>query len=266
MTRILHLSDPHFGTERPQVINALRRLAGELAPNCLVLSGDITQRARPSQFKAARNFVDSLAVHRVLAIPGNHDIALFNPFKRVFFPYRDYRKHFGATESVIDEPGMLITGVNTTRRYRHIHGEVSASQIDGVANRLRQASAAQLRIVVTHQPAWVVREQDEVNRLRGNEAALRAWSGAGADLVLGGHIHQPYVAPMHEHLAGLQRPLWVVQAGTAVSSRLRAEADNSVNLIEHRASMNICTITRWDYRPATDAFAAVHETTLRLAR
>ncbi|MDO9218352.1 MAG: metallophosphoesterase, partial [Lacisediminimonas sp.] len=195
MTRIIHLSDPHFGTERPQVVDALQRLVRELSPDCLVLSGDITQRARPVQFRAARAFLDRLAVPHLLTIPGNHDISLFNPFKRLFAPYRDYRRWIGAElEPVIDLPDVLIIGVNTTRRYRHIQGEVSDRQVQSVARRLRAAGPAQTRIVVTHQPAWVIRPQDQHDRLRGHEDALKEWAKSGADLVLGGHIHLPYIA------------------------------------------------------------------------
>ena len=267
MTRILHLSDPHFGTELPDVVNALRQLMHELTPEVLVLSGDITQRARPRQFRAARAFLDSLAVPQTLVIPGNHDIALFNPFKRALVPYRDYRRILGAgLDPVIDEFDLLLIGVNTTRRYRHVNGEISGQQIRTVSDRLRAATRSQLRIVVTHQPAWVMRQQDLHDRLRGNVPALREWSKAGVDLILGGHIHLPYIAAVHEKLAGLERPLWVVQAGTAVSSRLRLEAGNSVNLIEHQPAASHCAVSQWDYQPATGRFASVRQTTLELHR
>ena len=53
MTTVLQISDPHFGTERDQVVQALSRLAHQQVPDLVVLSGDITQRARHSQFEAA---------------------------------------------------------------------------------------------------------------------------------------------------------------------------------------------------------------------
>ena len=57
MSVVLHVSDPHFGTEVPEVVEALARLAGQLRPDLVVLSGDITQRARAAQFQAARAFI-----------------------------------------------------------------------------------------------------------------------------------------------------------------------------------------------------------------
>ncbi|MGE5864284.1 MAG: metallophosphoesterase, partial [Rhizobacter sp.] len=76
MTVLLQVSDTHFGTERPAVVKALVRLARTQAPDVVVLSGDITQRARRAQFIAARDFMQSLRVPNMLVIPGNHDIPL----------------------------------------------------------------------------------------------------------------------------------------------------------------------------------------------
>ena len=248
--RLLQISDPHFGTEQVPVVAALQQLARDLRPDQLVLSGDVTQRARPTQFAAAREFVDSLGVKSWLALPGNHDIPLFNLFLRAFRPYANYSRAFGDVlepESVRED--AMVLAVNTTRRHRHKHGEVNAHQIARVAKRLAQAKSEQLRIVVVHQPMHVPREADEENLLRNAQEAARTWAAAGADLVLGGHIHLPYVLPMSERYDGLSRELWCVQAGTAVSARVRWEAPNSVNVIDYPSSLRgrECVVTRYDY-------------------
>ncbi|GAB4561323.1 MAG: metallophosphoesterase family protein [Rhizobacter sp.] len=261
---LLHLSDPHFGTERPHVVEALVRFVHAQQPQVVVLSGDITQRARPSQFRAARVFVDRLGVPNVVVIPGNHDIPLFNVLARAVSPYAGFLREFKQLEPVLDTPELLVLSVKTTRRYRHTNGEVSRAQIDAVAQRLRAAREPQLRIVVVHQPIEVLRAQDEHDRLHGHEAAARCWAEAGADLVLGGHIHLPYVLPLHERLPGLARRLWAVQAGTAVSQRVREGISNSVNLLRWGGPLPAarCVVERWDYLPSTDAFSRVLETTL----
>jgi 3',5'-cyclic AMP phosphodiesterase CpdA len=261
---LLHLSDPHFGTERPQVVEALVRFAHAQRPQVVVLSGDITQRARRAQFRAARAFVDRLGAPNVLAIAGNHDIPLFQLLGRAMTPYAGFLREFKELEPVLDTPELLVVSVKTTRRYRHKNGEVSKAQIDAVALRLRQAREAQLRIVVVHQPIEVLRAEDEHDRLRGHEAAARRWAEAGVDLVLGGHIHLPYVLPLHERLPGLARHLWVVQAGTAVSWRVREGISNSVNLLRWGGSLPArrCVVERWDYQAPVDAFSKVLETML----
>lgn len=271
MSVLLHISDTHFGTEQPQVLEALVALAAQQRPALVVLSGDITQRARPGQFRAARALVDRLGAP-VLAIPGNHDIALWDLWSRLTRPYARYAAAFGPdTEPVHASAHWLVVGVNTTRAWRHKHGEVSAAQIDRVARQLSQAHPQQLRVVVVHQPMAVTEARDRTNLLRGHAAALREWAAAGADLLMGGHIHLPYTLAPN----GLTRQLWVVQAGTAVSSRTRPGVPNSVNVVRWGDSLGgsaepapalpaakgWCRIEQWDFAQEQQAFvcAAVTE-------
>jgi len=250
MSVLLHITDTHFGTEQPQVVEALVALSAQQRPDLVVLSGDITQRARPAQFRAAKAFVDRLDAP-VLAIPGNHDIALFDLWARLTRPYARYTAVFGADlEPVHSSQNLLVVGVNTTRAWRHKNGEVSTAQIDRVANLLAVANPQQLRVVVVHQPMAVTETRDQHNLLRGHLDAARAWSAAGADLVMGGHIHLPYTLALH----GLARPMWVVQAGTAVSSRTRLEAPNSVNVLRWDKEASCCLIEQWDFEPLDRVF------------
>lgn len=264
MSLLIHMSDPHFGTEQAPVMAALHRLVQQQAPEVAILSGDITQRARPSQFRAAREFIDQLAVPATLVIPGNHDIPLFNLAARLFIPYANFAREFGnELEPIFESEHLLVIALNTTRRYRHIDGVVSSAQIERVAARLGQATDAQLRIVVTHQPVCVTESEDAPNLLHGHAAAIRRWAAAGADLVLGGHIHLPFVCALHERDAALPRRIWAVQAGTALSTRIRYNAGNSVNLIRYGAGLaaRCCTVERWDFQPAEQYFmpASIHQ-------
>ena len=276
MSVVLHLSDTHFGTERAQVVEALVDLAAQQRPDVVVLSGDITQRARPAQFRSAKAFVDRLGAP-VLAIPGNHDIALFDLWARLTRPYARFAKVFGPElEPVVDLPAWLIVGVNTTRAWRHSHGEVSGTQIARVASLLATAKPEQLRVVVVHQPLEVPEAGEASNLLRGHADAAKAWAQAGADLVLGGHIHLPYTLS----LQGLVRRLWVVQAGTAVSTRTRAGVPNSVNLLRWGDATAMleaaapsapppgkcCLIERWDFSEHQLAFTRTDVTTVQPER
>ncbi len=257
MSVLLHISDTHFGTEQPAVLEAVQGLAHAEQPSLVVLTGDITQRARRGQFAAASIFAHSLGA-RVLALPGNHDIPLFNLVARVLHPYAGFCAAFGSeTEPMYASPELLVLCVNTTRAYRHRHGEISPEQMERVAVQLERATAAQLRVVALHQPIDAPHlgeyAGERQHRVRGYAQAQRRWAQAGADLVLGGHIHLPYVMT----LGGLARPLWAVQAGTAVSQRVRQGAPNSVNLIRwgQGCPAGVCTVEQWDYHAPTQAFA-----------
>jgi len=264
MTVLLHVSDTHFGTEQAAVVDALAEWSRQQRPDLVVLSGDITQRARPAQFRAARAFTERLAAP-MLAVPGNHDIPLFDLWARLLNPYGRYGAAFGTDlEPVHRSSDLLVVCVNTTRPWRHKHGEVSALQVDRVAGLVKRADPSQLRVIVVHQPIAVTRAEDVSNRLRGHAAALQRWAEAGADLVIGGHIHLPYVMP----LQGLARPLWVVQAGTAVSSRVRDGAPNSVNLLRWGAGAapGCCRIEQWDYQANARALRLARVTEVRPVR
>lgn len=256
MTRVLQISDPHFGTEVAEVVDALLELARHVRPELVVLSGDITQRASRAQFSRARSFAQRLSAP-LLAIPGNHDIPLLNPVARAFFPYRNYAEAFGSDlEPSFEVEDLLVIGVKTTRRRRHKHGEVSEAQIERVARRLSGARPEQLRVVVTHQPVLAIRAHDENNLLRGSERAAPLWCEAGADLFLGGHIHLPYLRPLTERFRALRRTAWVAQAGTSVSSRIREGIPNSVNLLL-RAGGPEWSLERWDFHATRRAFEQV---------
>jgi 3',5'-cyclic AMP phosphodiesterase CpdA len=266
MTVLLQISDPHFGTERPAVVEALLQLSRQQQPAIVVLSGDITQRARRAQFAAAKAFVSRLAAPALVAIPGNHDIALFNVLARAFYPYRDFQWAFGERlEPEWESDDFRVICVNTTRPARHKDGEVSAEQIDRVSQRLQAATPEQVRVVVTHQPVYVLKGSEVHNRLHGYEQAITAWSAAGADIIMGGHIHLPYIAPLHEHEEGVKRHCWVVQAGTAVSHRVRRDQANSVNIIRRTEQLG-CIVERWDYSAADDKFKCATAQELYLER
>jgi len=267
-TCLLQISDPHFGTEQPEVLRALERFAEALAPQVVVMSGDITQRATRVQFAAARAFLERLAAPAKLVIPGNHDIPLFQLAARCFSPYGRYMEAFGGDlEPVFESEDWLVVTVNTTRWYRHADGVVSPAQVERVAARLAAASPSQLRVVVTHQPVMVTRQEDLSNRLHGRERAVARWSEAGVDLILGGHIHLPYVRSLHDAFSGCKRTAFAVQAGTAVSSRVRAGFPNSVNVVRlaMAGDARACRVERWDYAAAGKAFECAKVFPLSLA-
>lgn len=249
MTRLLQLSDPHFGTERVDALDAVERLARALKPDVLLLSGDITQRATRAQFEAARAFVQRLQVPHCLAVPGNHDIPLWHLPLRLLRPYGRYCAAFGdELEPSLETDDLILLALNTTRWWRHQDGQLDAAQIERVAQRLARARPAQRRLVMVHQPLAVTRPEDRRNLQHGHAAALRAWGDAGVDLIIGGHIHLPFVLP-------LSSGGWAVQAGTAVSHRVRPGAGNSVNLIDIDAAANErAVVERWDHDPQRREF------------
>ena len=227
MIRLAHISDPHFGTEDPPVCTALTRDLLREAPDLVVLTGDVTQRARTGEFLAARAFLDGLAPLPVLALPGNHDLPLFDLFVRFSAPYGRFLRYISPSLCPIWQKRELgILGINSTRLLRHKHGDLPMELIDEVARELERMPQ-RFKVVALHHPLTVLGGGDRNNRVRHAEEAIGRWSEAGADLFLGGHIHLPScVAGGHP-----RKQTVFVQAGTSVSTRRRGRCPNSYNII-----------------------------------
>lgn len=259
---LVHISDPHFGTEQMPVLEALRAWVARQPPALVMLGGDITQRARRTQFAAARDFMDSLRCP-FLAVPGNHDIPLFNLPQRILSPYGNYQSAFGDDlEPIHEDPRLLVIGVNSTTPRRHKDGEVSAAQIQRVRDRLARAAPEQLRIVLQHHPVRAQQDSDVHNLMYGRAEAVPAWVDAGMDLLLAGHIHLPYVLPLQGTVG---RRGWTVQAGTSLSHRVRGAVPNSFNVIRHEGGSQ-CVVERWDYDDGCQDFACHDSQALTLSR
>jgi predicted MPP superfamily phosphohydrolase len=243
---IAHISDPHFGTSTPEKILALTNVLQELSPGYVVLSGDITQRARKDQFLAARRFCDSLSPLDVIAVPGNHDIPLFNLPARLISPYGGFTKHFGFPLTFSRKKDFVeLMGINSTHPLRHVQGQFG----DKGRQALRSFSDDSLvRIVVAHHPLDCPKHVDEKNILKDAPETLKALEDAKVDIIMGGHIHDPLVRLSAIRYPQSARPFVVVQAGTCLSSRTRAKAPNSFNLLEIKIEFDVVylKVVRYD--------------------
>lgn len=235
MTLIVHLSDTHFGTEVPAVVNALRNIVAARKPDLVIVSGDITQRARREEFEAAQQFFRSLPAPALLVIPGNHDIPLFDLLARGFFPYRNYCAALGRQSGTWFGDDVAVFGFNSTSPLRHTKGKLSP---DHFKSMLKEAPAeppqACIRIGCVHQPLHTAWMQDAHERLINADATAEQFSMHGFDIVLSGHVHVPYIATTRDSFPGLTRHFILSGAGTATSHRTRPGAPNSFNFIETR--------------------------------
>ncbi|GAA0695007.1 metallophosphoesterase family protein [Marinobacterium maritimum] len=262
--RMIQLSDLHFGTERPEVVTALVEVIHQLEPDLLLLSGDITQRARRAQFQACERFLARLPLTPLLAVPGNHDLPLFNLWQRLVAPYAHFRRTFGCDLApCYQSDEVLVVGVNTTRPGKHIDGSFSTAKVAAVSRQL-ELSDARVKIVMGHHPVEAVLEVDEKNIAAGAEAAVRAWSRAGMQLYLAGHIHYPFCSRLDRRYPDVPSNCWTFQAGTAVSRRVRDHKANSFNLIEWHSAQEELLLSRWDFSPVLPGFLCAEQLQLPL--
>lgn len=253
--RILHLSDPHFGTVRHAVMERLLQQVQQLAPELIIFSGDITQRARPEQFREASAFLRRLPPVPVVTVPGNHDIPLFNPFQRLLTPYKRYTEAFyPSLEPELRFGEVEVIAFNSAPRWRHVNGALALAHVE---SRLAQFERrARILVCVFHHPLDCRRHQDQHNLVRPAEALARLLSRHRVDLVLGGHIHDPLLRTSAHRYPALDYSMVLTLAGTCISGRTRLGAPNSFNLIELQEGGEIYA-ERWDWKRAPLQFEPV---------
>jgi len=196
-TRILHVSDLHFGrNEKSESIEALARLIEEVQPELVLASGDLTHRGLRSQHERAADFLHDLGLP-VLAIPGNHDIPYTFP-KRFTRPWAEFERRWETTEPVYRSEQIVAVGLNSVRPWRHQSGRLHPQQVERAAEAFRGAPGGAFRIVTLHHhllgAPWRSRKKPVAKR----NVVLAGLVEAGAELILAGHIHQSTIAERRE--------------------------------------------------------------------
>jgi 3',5'-cyclic AMP phosphodiesterase CpdA len=195
--RFLHLSDLHTGTrEDAAVERALASLIARVEPELVVASGDLTHRSRRDQHERAAGFLRRLG-RPLLAVPGNHDIPAWPPF-RFTRTFAEFERQWQTTEPVYRSDTLFIIGLNSVRPWRHQSGGISEQQLRRTAELLREAPPKTLRVVVLHHhligAPWRSRKKPVSRRSH----VLARLVDAGAELILAGHIHQAAISERHE--------------------------------------------------------------------
>ena len=234
LRHVLHISDVHFGPpHRAELAEKVLAFAEANHPDLVVLSGDLTQRAKPRQFQEARRFVDRFPAP-VLVVPGNHDVPLYRFWERTFSPFQTYRKHFANDlEPVWRDDELLVVGINTAHGWTLKEGRVELSRLRELVALLEAAPPSVFKVVVAHHHLTPPPRFGTQTVARNAFQAITAFSEAGVDLVLSGHQHQTYVATSEEFYPSGRAPVIILHAGTTTSSRGRgSELDkNTFNWI-----------------------------------
>jgi 3',5'-cyclic AMP phosphodiesterase CpdA len=257
MTRLVHLSDLHFGAHDEALVEAVEWHVDDLKPDLVVISGDFTQRARTEQFREACDFLERLRErgHEVLGVPGNHDVPLYDVLRRFLSPLTRYRRFID--ESLcpfIELPGVAVLGLNTARSLTFKDGRINESQVEFIRETFARTPAESVRILVTHHPLFALKIGEELTPAIGrHELALDAIQDAGVDMLLAGHQHHASSHDASELVTRVGSAL-VVQAGTATSTRVREQEQsfNTIDIAEGEATITVNGWNREDFE-ATDA-------------
>ena len=227
MTIIAHISDLHFGRERSRLIEGLLDCLHKVQPDAILISGDLTQRAKHDEYRAAGEFLQKLD-QPYLVVPGNHDLSATNLFERFRYPWQKWQRAISThLEPALEAAGYVAVGINTARKRAALldwsRGRINQNQIDRVLTRLQKRGEQQLGLLVAHHPFWLPEEYLHRGLIGRRDAAMQAFQGK-VDIILSGHVHLPYIKALHGVI--------ISHAGTTTSSRLVPGFPNNFNLVK----------------------------------
>jgi 3',5'-cyclic AMP phosphodiesterase CpdA len=251
MRTLIHLSDLHFGSIRAAAVKPLVETVTEIKPDVIAVSGDLTQRARKEQFRAARAFLDALPGQKII-VPGNHDVPLYNLLGR-FRKLERYRRYItDDLEPFYGDSQITVLGINTARSLTFKNGRINEAQVARAKARLRDLPDTATKVIVSHHPfdlPAAYRQRALVGRAR---MAITQLNDCGVDLFLAGHFHVSGAAATAFQIPVNGYSSLIVQAGTAISTRTRSE-HNTFNVI--RIDLPRISIERAEWRPERATFA-----------
>jgi 3',5'-cyclic AMP phosphodiesterase CpdA len=251
MRTIAHISDLHFGRDDSAVTAALLDDLQKQRFDLLICSGDFTQRARVGQYQRAADFLKKLPQPQ-LVIPGNHDIPLWNVFRRFLSPLGRYRKYIQTDLwSTYSDSELFILGINTARPFTFSlsgfwkDGKISRWQLTELTRIFSQAAPKAVKVLVTHHPFIPPDGPAAHNIVYGARAALSVLESIGVDILLAGHLHIGYLGDVRTHHETIKRSMLSIQAGTAISTRRRNQP-NAYNLISIDRNHVIVEVRAYD--------------------
>jgi 3',5'-cyclic AMP phosphodiesterase CpdA len=238
MTTILQGSDVHFGKPHdPQAAEYFLEAVDDIAPDIVVIAGDLTQRAKPREYAAAKAFLDRLGSRPTIVTVGNHDVALYRVWERLGYPFRNYRRYISADlDTSLTIPGATFVSLNSAAPRRAIvNGRLDEAQMRFAARVFQEEAGEGVRVLVTHHAMTAPPDGGGEAHLPRSASWLRALEGMGVEVVLSGHLHRAFVV-RHDRDATEEGTggILLVHSGTASSTRgRRAEREqNSFNVVE----------------------------------
>lgn len=250
MRTLVHVSDLHFGRINPALLVPLQDFVRALAPTLVVVSGDLTQRARTTEYIAAREFLDGIPFPQIV-VPGNHDVPLRNPFNRFVKGLAGYRQYITKEmQPFFADEEIAVAGVNTARALTWKDGRINRFQLAKLRAQFEPIGEERTRVLVTHHPFDLPAGMHGhvVGRSR---LAIKTLAECRIDMLLAGHFHIAdigYTATRYD-VPGYSA--LIVSSGTTTSTRGRGQP-NSFNVI--KIARPHITIDRYIWQTETTAF------------
>lgn len=248
MTRLFHISDLHFGLEDSTALGWFEDCVRRDAPDAILITGDLTMRARTHEFAAACAWIEGLGAPVTVEV-GNHDLPYFNPLARFFWPYDRIRGIERLVERELDLAGVAVVPLKTTARAQWrldwSKGWVTERALAKTLAAIDALPARTVVLVTAHHPLVEAGTRGRA-LTRGGEAALTALAARGVSAVLTGHVHDAFDL-VKDTTAG---PIRMIGAGT-LSKRIRSTPPSFNELTLDGAAITV-RVRNLEHVPTSD--------------
>ncbi len=216
---IAHLSDLHLGSQYfvPNLLDRTLVEVNDLAPDVVVVTGDLTNMGYRQEFREAREYLDRLACPDVLVVPGNHDSRNVG--------YAHFERLFAARQAMVRKPGVTLLGVDSTEPDLD-YGRIGRHRYQWIREAFMERPDDVKIFMLHHHLLPIPGTGRERNIVNDAGDVLEVLVECGVDLVLSGHKHVPYAWRLEN--------MYVVNAGTVATLRLRGDTKPCYNVVEIR--------------------------------
>jgi 3',5'-cyclic-AMP phosphodiesterase len=216
---IAHLSDLHLGSQYfvPNLLDRTLVEVNDLAPDVVVVTGDLTNMGYRQEFREAREYLDRLACPDVLVVPGNHDSRNVG--------YAHFERLFATRQAMVRKPGVTILGVDSTEPDLD-YGRIGRHRYQWIREAFMERPGDVKIFMLHHHLLPIPGTGRERNIVNDAGDVLEVLVECGVDLVLSGHKHVPYAWRLEN--------MYVVNAGTVATLRLRGDTKPCYNVVEIR--------------------------------
>ncbi|HEX7711667.1 MAG TPA: metallophosphoesterase [Sphingomonadaceae bacterium] len=236
-TLLFHISDIHFGLEDDRALDWAIQEIAEKRPAAVVITGDLTMRARHREFAAACHWIRSLDVPVTVEI-GNHDLPYFNLIERFVNPYKRFRDIQRLVERKIDLAGLAIVPLKTVRRWQPrwpwSHGWVTEQALENTLTAIDRLPSGTRALVACHHPLVEAGTRGKA-WTRGGDRALAELARRNVLATLSGHVHDAFDITAQTP----EGPMRMIGAGT-LSQRVRSTPQSFNELTWDGSSLEVC--------------------------
>jgi len=237
MRTVVQISDLHFGSILQPTLEPLLERVWSLEPDLVIVSGDLTQRARASEYLEAQAYLARMPTPR-LVLPGNHDVPLYDVVRRFAAPLARYEKYITTDLAPVHfDDELAVVGINSARSFTFKGGTLGATAVADAAAKFDRLANNQAKIVVAHHPFHIPPGLSGVTVVNGVQNAMKRFAACGVDLFLAGHLHLVHQASAELYERDFHAT--ILQAGSATSTRARGEPNSFFVFRTHEGGIEV---------------------------